>query len=160
MTTPAPCPFCFPAEDRIAFEDRLTRALWDAFPVSEGHLLLVPRRHGAHVPRASPIPAKRAREPPPGEYFLVKRTLIITPANLSFQWQRELKEKFREQFEVVRSDVRANYGMNPWQDRNQFSLRGPSPASALEHRHREGEGPAARRFVRRRLDRLVLDVAR
>lgn len=51
---------------------------------------------------------------------LVKRTLIITPANLSFQWQRELKEKFREQFEVVRSDVlRANYGMNPWQDRHQ-----------------------------------------
>ena len=45
MTTPAQCPFCFPAEDRIAFEDRLTRALWDAFPVSEGHLLLVPRRH-------------------------------------------------------------------------------------------------------------------
>ena len=45
MTTPAQCPFCFPAEDRIAFEDRLTRALWDAFPVSEGHLLIVPRRH-------------------------------------------------------------------------------------------------------------------
>ena len=45
MTTPAQCPFCFPAEDRIAFEYRLTRALWDAFPVSEGHLLLVPRRH-------------------------------------------------------------------------------------------------------------------
>jgi diadenosine tetraphosphate (Ap4A) HIT family hydrolase len=45
MTTPAPCPFCFPAEDRIAFEDRLTRALWDAFPVSEGHLLIVPRKH-------------------------------------------------------------------------------------------------------------------
>jgi predicted SprT family Zn-dependent metalloprotease len=45
MTTPADCPFCFPAGDRIAFEDRLTRALWDAFPVSEGHLLIVPRRH-------------------------------------------------------------------------------------------------------------------
>jgi diadenosine tetraphosphate (Ap4A) HIT family hydrolase len=29
----------------IAFEDRLLRALWDAFPVSEGHLLLVTRRH-------------------------------------------------------------------------------------------------------------------
>lgn len=39
----------------------------------------------------------------------VKRTLIITPASLSFQWQREMKEKFREQFEVIRSDVlRAN----------------------------------------------------
>src|SRR5439155_4152720 len=36
---------------------------------------------------------------------LVKRTLIVTPANLSFQWQREMKEKFREPFEVIRSDV-------------------------------------------------------
>lgn len=45
MTTPAECPFCFPKDDRIAFEDRLTRGLWDAFPVSPGHLLLVPRRH-------------------------------------------------------------------------------------------------------------------
>ena len=51
---------------------------------------------------------------------LVKRTLIVTPANLSFQWQREMKDKFREQFEVIRSDVlRANYGSNPWQERNQ-----------------------------------------
>ena len=51
---------------------------------------------------------------------LVKRTLIVTPANLSFQWQRELKDKFRESFEVVCSDVlRANYGMNPWQEKNQ-----------------------------------------
>lgn len=51
---------------------------------------------------------------------LVKRTLIITPANLTFQWQRELKDKFREEFEVVRGDVlRANYGSNPWQEKNQ-----------------------------------------
>src|SRR5258706_12935317 len=51
---------------------------------------------------------------------LVKRTLIVTPANLSFQWQRELKDKFRETFEIIRSDVlRANYGTNPWQDKNQ-----------------------------------------
>jgi superfamily II DNA or RNA helicase len=51
---------------------------------------------------------------------LVKRTLIVTPANLSFQWQREMKEKFGEQFEVIRSDVlRANYGQNPWQEKNQ-----------------------------------------
>src|SRR5437867_1234531 len=52
---------------------------------------------------------------------LVQRTLIVTPANLSFQWQRELKDKFRENFEVIRSDVlRANYGSNPWQDKNQL----------------------------------------
>ena len=51
---------------------------------------------------------------------LVKRTLIITPASLSFQWQREMKDKFRENFEVIRSDIlRANYGSNPWQDKNQ-----------------------------------------
>src|SRR6202167_468869 len=51
---------------------------------------------------------------------LVKRILIVTPANLSFQWQRELKDKFQEKFEVVRSDVlRANYGSNPWQEKNQ-----------------------------------------
>jgi len=47
MTTTAACPFCFPASGRIALEDRLTRSLWDAFPVSEGHLLIVPRRHVA-----------------------------------------------------------------------------------------------------------------
>jgi len=51
---------------------------------------------------------------------LIKRTLIVTPANLCFQWQRELKDKFREGFEIIRSDVlRASYGSNPWQDRNQ-----------------------------------------
>jgi superfamily II DNA or RNA helicase len=51
---------------------------------------------------------------------LVKRTLIVTPANLSFQWQREMQDKFRENFEIVRGDVlRANYGVNPWQEKNQ-----------------------------------------
>ena len=51
---------------------------------------------------------------------LVKRTLIVTPANLSFQWQREMKDRFRETFEVIRGDVlRANYGSNPWQEKNQ-----------------------------------------
>ena len=52
---------------------------------------------------------------------LIKRTLIVTPANLSFQWQREMKDKFRENFELIRSDVlRANYGSNPWQEKNQL----------------------------------------
>jgi superfamily II DNA or RNA helicase len=51
---------------------------------------------------------------------LVKRILIITPASLSFQWQREMKDKFRENFEIIRSDIlRANYGSNPWQDKSQ-----------------------------------------
>jgi superfamily II DNA or RNA helicase len=51
---------------------------------------------------------------------LVKRILIITPAALSFQWQREMKDKFRENFDVVRGDIlRANYGSNPFQDKDQ-----------------------------------------
>lgn len=51
---------------------------------------------------------------------LVSRTLVVTPANLTFQWQRELKDKFRETFEVINSQVlRANYGQNPWQERDQ-----------------------------------------
>src|SRR3954469_25674273 len=51
---------------------------------------------------------------------LVRRTLIVTPANLTFQWQRELKDKFREGFEVIRGEtLRTNYGHNPWQDRDQ-----------------------------------------
>ncbi|MBP6738382.1 MAG: DUF3883 domain-containing protein [Leptospiraceae bacterium] len=51
---------------------------------------------------------------------LIKRILIITPANLTFQWQREMKDKFKENFDLIRGDVlRANYGVNPWQDKNQ-----------------------------------------
>ncbi|WP_221412975.1 protein NO VEIN domain-containing protein [Rudanella paleaurantiibacter] len=51
---------------------------------------------------------------------LARRILIVTPANLTFQWQREMKDKFREHFEVVRGDVlRANYGSNPWQEKSQ-----------------------------------------
>jgi SNF2 family DNA or RNA helicase len=51
---------------------------------------------------------------------LVKRTLIVTPANLTFQWQREMRDKFREHFEIIRGDIlRANYGQNPWQERDQ-----------------------------------------
>lgn len=51
---------------------------------------------------------------------LIKRILIITPAALSFQWQREMKDKFREDFRVIRGgDMRAQYGVNPFQDIDQ-----------------------------------------
>lgn len=51
---------------------------------------------------------------------LIKRILIVSPANLTFQWQREMRDKFRENFEVMRGDIlRANYGSNPFQERNQ-----------------------------------------
>jgi superfamily II DNA or RNA helicase len=51
---------------------------------------------------------------------LVRRTLIVSPANLTFQWKRELRDKFRESFDVVRGEtLRTNYGQNPWQDGDQ-----------------------------------------
>ena len=36
---------------------------------------------------------------------LIQRILIITPANLTFQWQRELKDKFRQSFTVLNGQV-------------------------------------------------------
>lgn len=82
---------------------------------------------------------------------LVKRTLIVTPANLSFQWQRELKDKFRENFEVVRSDVlRANYGMNPWQEKNQV-ITSVSWVSRIED--------AKESLLRSQWDLIVVDEA-
>ncbi len=82
---------------------------------------------------------------------LVKRTLIIAPANLCFQWQRELKEKFREPFEVVRSDVlRANYGQNPWQEKNQV-ITSISWVSRIED--------AKESLLRSRWDLVIVDEA-
>jgi superfamily II DNA or RNA helicase len=52
---------------------------------------------------------------------LVERTLVVCPANLTFQWQRELKEKFDEQFLVMRGfDLRVQYGVNQWLQHTQI----------------------------------------
>jgi superfamily II DNA or RNA helicase/diadenosine tetraphosphate (Ap4A) HIT family hydrolase len=40
-----PCPFCTIDPERVVFCDDHIVALWDAFPVSPGHLLIVTRRH-------------------------------------------------------------------------------------------------------------------
>jgi diadenosine tetraphosphate (Ap4A) HIT family hydrolase len=39
------CPFCTIPADRIFFHDPLVLGLWDGFPASPGHALLVTRRH-------------------------------------------------------------------------------------------------------------------
>jgi diadenosine tetraphosphate (Ap4A) HIT family hydrolase len=41
------CPFCRPDETRLCYQGRLVFALWDGFPVSPGHCLVIPRRHVA-----------------------------------------------------------------------------------------------------------------
>ncbi|MFP3040302.1 SNF2-related protein [Treponema primitia] len=49
---------------------------------------------------------------------LAERILIVCPANLAFQWQRELKEKFETKFEVMKgSDIREQFGFNQWQEK-------------------------------------------
>jgi len=48
------CPFCDPDPDQVFFENELVLGLWDRYPVSPGHALLVPRRHVAGWFEASP----------------------------------------------------------------------------------------------------------
>ena len=52
---------------------------------------------------------------------LIERVLVVCPANLSFQWQRELKEKFDEKFLVLKgSDIREQFGVNQWMEQKQI----------------------------------------
>ena len=52
---------------------------------------------------------------------LVERTLVVCPANLTFQWQRELNERFGEKFIVLKGgDIREQFGVNQWQTHSQI----------------------------------------
>jgi len=46
---------------------------------------------------------------------LAERILVVYPANLSFQWQRELKEKF---LVLKGGDIRDQFGVNQWMEQN------------------------------------------
>src|SRR5438128_11488491 len=82
---------------------------------------------------------------------LIRRTLIVTPANLTFQWQRELADKFREKFDIIGGDVlRANYGQNPWQERDQV-ITSVSWISRIED--------AKESLMRSRWDLIIVDEA-
>ena len=82
---------------------------------------------------------------------LVQRTLIVAPANLTFQWQREMKDKFREQFEVMRGEtLRSQYGQNPWLEKNQV-VTSVSWISRIED--------AKESLLRSRWDLIIVDEA-
>jgi superfamily II DNA or RNA helicase len=52
---------------------------------------------------------------------LAERILIVCPANLAFQWQRELKEKFEEKFLVFRGhDIRDQFSVNQWLEQHRI----------------------------------------
>ena len=43
------CPFCHLGKSRITLENEVAVAFPDAFPVAEGHMLVVPKRHVASL---------------------------------------------------------------------------------------------------------------
>ena len=52
---------------------------------------------------------------------LAERVLIVCPASLAFQWQRELLEKFDEKFLVLKGrDIREQFGINQWLEQGQI----------------------------------------
>ena len=51
---PETCPFCSPGHGEIIQENDLAYTRYDKYPVSPGHLLIIPRRHIATVFDASP----------------------------------------------------------------------------------------------------------
>src|SRR5688572_1489352 len=48
------CPLCKPGDDAGFHSAPLVRALWDRYPVSPGHALIIPRRHVASWFEATP----------------------------------------------------------------------------------------------------------
>jgi DNA or RNA helicases of superfamily II len=52
---------------------------------------------------------------------LAKRILIVVPGHLKDQWQRELKERFEENFTVIdRNLLESHYGENVWERYDQI----------------------------------------
>jgi diadenosine tetraphosphate (Ap4A) HIT family hydrolase len=41
----AACPFCAPPASRVFYRNDVVVGIWDGYPVSRGHALLVPHRH-------------------------------------------------------------------------------------------------------------------
>lgn len=49
------CLFCRPKKREILDSNEWAMVLTDTYPVVEGHCLIVPRRHAAHIPRKSTV---------------------------------------------------------------------------------------------------------
>jgi SNF2 family DNA or RNA helicase len=81
---------------------------------------------------------------------LAERVLVICPANLTFQWQRELKEKFDEKFVVLKGDqIREQFGINQW-------LETPQVITSLDLAKRENILPGLKQV---HWDMVIVDEA-
>ncbi len=106
---------------------------------------------------------------------LAERILVVCPANLSFQWQRELKEKFDEKFLVLKGgDIRDQFGVNQWLEQKKVitSLDLAKRTEILpglrqvqwdliivDEAHRMSWSPPARKTARYALGELLRDTA-
>jgi superfamily II DNA or RNA helicase len=106
---------------------------------------------------------------------LVERVLIVCPANLAFQWQRELREKFAEAFIVLKGDdIREQFGINQWLEHQRIitSLDLAKRTQILpglrqvhwdlvivDEAHRMSWSPPARKTARYALGELLRDTA-
>jgi hypothetical protein len=43
------CPFCTSQESRVFLENDLALAIFDGFPISQGHSLIIPKRHVSSI---------------------------------------------------------------------------------------------------------------
>jgi len=55
MTLTAMCPFCALPTERVLFRNDAAVAVRDAYPVTPGHTLVIPRRHVASFFEATPL---------------------------------------------------------------------------------------------------------
>jgi hypothetical protein len=106
---------------------------------------------------------------------LIERIMIVCPANLAFQWQRELREKFDEKFLVVQGhDLRSQFGVNQWLEQKQVitsldlakrddilpGLRQVNwDLAIVDEAHRMSWSPPARKTARYALGELLRDQA-
>jgi ATP adenylyltransferase len=49
------CPFCNLPQERIVLETEITLAFFDGYPITEGHALVIPKRHVASVFDLPPV---------------------------------------------------------------------------------------------------------
>ena len=106
---------------------------------------------------------------------LAERILVVCPANLTFQWQRELREKFDEKFLVLKGgDIREQFGVNQWLEQQRIitSLDLAKRTEILpglrqvhwdlviiDEAHRMSWSPPARKTARYALGELLRDSA-
>ena len=61
---------------------------------------------------------------------LAERVLIVVPSNLTFQWQRELREKFDAPFQVMKGgDLREQFGVTASGDLRLIEVKGLAAAT-------------------------------